>query len=406
MILNLPSDKYKCSKYNYIWLTMDRKLEERPTSGKKERPTSGKKLEERPILGKNDDNLLAIKNKFKFTSESPSLIVFNENGYFYNLNKVFSDIFDDDYYDQLIEAEGWSFEEIVARLYSISEKEIFRCEKCCSFQLFGKYKGEYFEMYNLINDLEIYRSICINGSDDLDVINLCKDLLILLKNIVPKEFKKSLKEEDIKWSEEVKIREEKSFIKSLDYLHNKQYAKVANQNWYNASPHKIIGHTIEMGDTKAFICLAKRANMNIYRIINLYIIQNDMKKLKFIAKYFEKINGKFHKIILDNFRDEDEEYIKIRKIFMKEILLHRIEKISYVTNHKKEKGSDLDYTFIFLQFWENLDSNDHLSIYIHNPRLYENKPFEGFIRYFVDSISAKFRQYYPKELTNLIIKYI
>lgn len=67
-----------------------------------------------------------------------------------------------------------TFEEIVARLYNLSNQEIFQQGDGykLSFEVFGTYKGEIFTLYDYKGEFDIH----IGGSENLDINGLRKEL--------------------------------------------------------------------------------------------------------------------------------------------------------------------------------------------------------------------------------------
>ena len=77
------------------------------------------------------------------------------------------------------------FEETVARLYNLSDQDIFAYqEEKCIFELMGKYDGEPFSLYDYKGDQRIH----IGGRDTLDVTELSKHLVKLVNKTKPKFF--------------------------------------------------------------------------------------------------------------------------------------------------------------------------------------------------------------------------
>lgn len=89
-------------------------------------------------------------------------------------------------FNDYLEIKDMSFEEVVARLYNLSDQEIFdKTDKYkVSFDIHGSYKGNVFTLYDYKGDNMIH----IGGKDGLDVKGLKKELIKLIKKSVPKPY--------------------------------------------------------------------------------------------------------------------------------------------------------------------------------------------------------------------------
>lgn len=80
----------------------------------------------------------------------------------------------------------WAFENVLARLNSISNQVIFddgNFDKS-SFTVKGTYKGEFFDLYDYKGD----KCIHVGGSQQLDVVGLVAELKELISKAEPKPF--------------------------------------------------------------------------------------------------------------------------------------------------------------------------------------------------------------------------
>lgn len=82
------------------------------------------------------------------------------------------------------------FEDVVARLYNISNQNIFEQgdEYKLSFEIIGSYDNKPFTLYDYKGD----NCVHIGGNDDLDFVGLKKDLVKELKTTNPKHFTANL----------------------------------------------------------------------------------------------------------------------------------------------------------------------------------------------------------------------
>ena len=120
-------------------------------------------------------------------------------GYLYPKNLL--SIWKDEYKDTFIEENkktcynvdmslkllNLSFEEIIARLYNLSNQEIFDQgdNGKTSFEVFGTFKGEPFTLYDYKKDFDIH----IGGTSKLDVKNFRIELDELIMKASPKNYK-------------------------------------------------------------------------------------------------------------------------------------------------------------------------------------------------------------------------
>lgn len=79
----------------------------------------------------------------------------------------------------------FSFEETVAKIYNLSNRNIFDKNDKSTFNVTGIYNNNIFTLY----DYKGGRQINIGGTDELDVVGLTKKLSKLLKATKPKNFK-------------------------------------------------------------------------------------------------------------------------------------------------------------------------------------------------------------------------
>ncbi|XWV26925.1 hypothetical protein QJ857_gp0125 [Tupanvirus soda lake] len=80
----------------------------------------------------------------------------------------------------------YSFEEAVARLYSLAGWNIFElCDQYkTTFEVSGTFNGQVFTLYDYKEDNVIH----IGGRDSYDIKELQKNLLELMENVKPKEY--------------------------------------------------------------------------------------------------------------------------------------------------------------------------------------------------------------------------
>jgi hypothetical protein len=82
--------------------------------------------------------------------------------------------------------QSWTFERVVACLYNLSNQKIFKQgdKYKLSFEVVGSYDGKPFTLY----DYKASYCVHIGGNDDLNVPELKKELIQLIKNTKPKPF--------------------------------------------------------------------------------------------------------------------------------------------------------------------------------------------------------------------------
>lgn len=109
--------------------------------------------------------------------------------------KVIKSMYTDERYEKYLESFKYipthkknidflSFEEIVARLNNLTNKEIFGNFDKCSFILQGKFKNKYFRLYDYKSD----NCVHIGGDHGLNVKELVDELDVLITNTQPKSF--------------------------------------------------------------------------------------------------------------------------------------------------------------------------------------------------------------------------
>lgn len=90
------------------------------------------------------------------------------------------------HFQDFLTITNMTFQEIVARLYAISNQKIFENsdEYKTSFEISGLYEGNIFTLYDYKCDFKIH----IGGHDNLDIFDLKKDLTTLILNTEPKPY--------------------------------------------------------------------------------------------------------------------------------------------------------------------------------------------------------------------------
>lgn len=89
-------------------------------------------------------------------------------------------------YDETLKICTLSFEEVIARLYNLTNIDIFNEGDSykSSFQIIGKYKNRIFTLYDYKEDMCIH----IGGQENLELDGLRKELDLMIMSNEPKPF--------------------------------------------------------------------------------------------------------------------------------------------------------------------------------------------------------------------------